>query len=282
MRQIRVLLVVLLLAGNAHAASSVWKVTNARGQVAYLAGSMHALRSVDYPLPSEFNRAFEASTRLAMEVDPRQMERMMKELVKAGEYRKGDSLKNHVDPRTYAYLRKLFGLVRVPEEKFARYRPWMLALALESTGMRGLSDELGVEEFLTKRARANGKQVVGLESAREHADVYAGLSDVQAEAVLLLMFIPNADASRSSEGVTAAWRRGDADFLWRVTHDSFREYPVFGERILEARNRAWVPKIEGFLASGQTYMVVAGAAHMGGPEGVLALLKARGHQVEQL
>ena len=282
MRQICILFATLALAVSARANSSVWKVTNARGQVAYLAGSMHALRTVDYPLPPEFNQAFEASNRLAMEVDPQQMNRMSKEIIKAGEYAKGDSLKNHVDPRTYAYLRKLFGLARVPEEKFARYRPWMLALSLQSPGLRGLSDELGVEEFLTKRARANGKPVVGLESAREHANVYVGLSDVQAEAVLLMMFIPNSEATRGSEGLTGAWRRGDADFLWRVMRDSFRDYPVFGERILEARNRAWVPKIEGFIGSGQTYMVVVGGAHMGGPEGLLTLLKARGYRIEQL
>lgn len=272
----------LALASIAQGAGPVWKVSNARGQVAYLAGSMHALRSVDYPLPSQFNQAFEASSRLAMEVDPQQMNRMSKEIAKAGEYPKGDSLKNHVDPRTYAYLRKLFGLVRLPEEKFARYRPWMLALSLQSPGVRGLSGELGIEEFLTKRARANRKPIVGLESPREHANVYVGLSDVEAEAVLLIMFIPNVEATRGSEGLTAAWRRGDADFLWRVMHDSFRDYPAFGERILEARNRAWVPKIEGFIGSGQTYMVVVGAAHMGGPEGLLALMKARGYKVEQL
>jgi len=36
------------------------------------------------------------------------------------------------------------------------------------------------------------------------------------------------------------------------------------------------------LRSGKTYLVVAGAAHMGGPNGVLALLRARGYRIEQL
>jgi len=41
-------------------------------------------------------------------------------------------------------------------------------------------------------------------------------------------------------------------------------------------------KIEGYLRSGKTYFVVAGAAHMGGANGVLALLRHRGYRIEQL
>jgi uncharacterized protein YbaP (TraB family) len=43
-----------------------------------------------------------------------------------------------------------------------------------------------------------------------------------------------------------------------------------------------MPKIEGYLRSGQTQMVVVGFAHLGGPGGLLALLKKRGYQLEQL
>jgi uncharacterized protein YbaP (TraB family) len=43
-----------------------------------------------------------------------------------------------------------------------------------------------------------------------------------------------------------------------------------------------IPKIEGYLRSGKTYFVVAGAAHMGGDNGVLALLRQRGYRIEQL
>jgi len=36
------------------------------------------------------------------------------------------------------------------------------------------------------------------------------------------------------------------------------------------------------MRSKQTYFAVVGSAHMGGPEGVLALLRARGYKIEQL
>jgi uncharacterized protein YbaP (TraB family) len=263
-------------------AASVWKVTAPNGGTLYLGGSIHALRSDDYPLPAAYNRAFDASSRLAFEVDRKSLMESSKGLSKAGEYPRRDSLKNHVDPRTYAYLRRLFSLLKIPEEKIARFRPWYLALVLQSPNLRGLSEELGVEEFLTRRARANSKPITGLETAREHMEIFSGLSDRQSEAMLLLMFLPAEKGSSEGARLTNAWRRGDAETETRIFLDGFRDFPSLGERLLAVRNRKWIPKIESYLRSGQTYFVVVGAAHMGGADGVLALLRARGYKVEQL
>jgi uncharacterized protein YbaP (TraB family) len=64
--------------------------------------------------------------------------------------------------------------------------------------------------------------------------------------------------------------------------ESFRDFPFMAERLLDNRNRNWIPKIEQFLRSGQTYFVVVGAAHFGGPNGLLALLRKRDYQIQQL
>ncbi|HYJ05686.1 MAG TPA: TraB/GumN family protein [Chthoniobacterales bacterium] len=261
------------------ATGCVWKVTGPTGGTLFLGGSVHALRSTDYPLPPAYNRAFDASSRIVLEVEPKALSGAGSVMLKAGSYPKGDSLKNHVDPRTYEYLRRVFGLLKIPEDKFSRYRPWLLVLMLESPSSRGLSGDLGVDEFLTRRARANGKATLGLESISEHIAVFSGLTDRQSEALLLLTFIPQVNA-RGNDYIMSAWRRGDIEVLARSTRDAYREFPAFGERILGARNRRWAPKLEGYLKSGQTYFVVVGAAHLGGADGLLALLRARGCKVE--
>jgi hypothetical protein len=275
-------LAIIIGCAAASEAASVWRVTGPTGSTLYLGGSIHALRSNDYPLPSAYERAFDASARLAMEVDEKALAESSKGLAKVGEYPHGDGLKNHVDPRTYDYLRQFFGLLRVPEAKFSKLRPWFIALMLEAPNLSGRSEELGVEQFLTRRAHKNSKPVVGLESMREHMEVFSGLTDRQSEAYLLLLFIPQTNGSASGNSLSQAWRRGDADAVTRSYHEVFRDFPSLGERILDARNRNWIPKIEGYLRSGQTYFVVVGAAHMGGPNGVLALLRARGYKIEPL
>ena len=260
------------------AASPVWKVTRPEGGTLYLGGSVHALRKSDYPLPAAFDRALAASSRVVFEV--KEDQKSAERIGKSGEYPKGDSLKNHVDPRTYDYIRRIFALLGVPEAKFSRYKPWLLTLVFWSPSIEGLSSDLGVEGYLTKRAAAAKKPTLGLVSTEQHMAVFTGLTERQSEAVLLLTFIPTSTGAKSQ--ITSAWRKGEVDLLARRTHQSFAEYPAFGERLLDVRNRAWMPNIESYLRSGETYFVVVGAAHLGGPQGLLSLLKSRGYQLEQL
>src|SRR5262249_4068316 len=177
-------LVACIASQTALASVCVWKVTGPDGGVLYLGGSMHVLRPSDYPLPSAYERALNASSALVLEVDPKNG---AKDLLKAGQYPKGDNLKNHVDPRTYDYLRRFFSLLNVPEEKFIHYKPWMLDLMLSSPSSEYVN--LGVEGFLIKRAKASSKPISGLEGLREHNQVFTGLSDRESEALLLILFI---------------------------------------------------------------------------------------------
>src|SRR6266446_1698414 len=154
---------------GAAASTCVWKVTGPNGGTLYLGGSIHALRPIDYPLPPAYNRAFDASSRLAFEEDPKIGATAFKDLIKAGQYPKGDSLKNHVDPRTYDYLRRFFALLNIPEEKFIHFKPWFINVQLSSPSAEYLN--LGVERFLIRRAQANFKPISALESVNEHNQV---------------------------------------------------------------------------------------------------------------
>jgi uncharacterized protein len=258
--------------------ASVWKVTGPNGGTIYLGGSIHGLDSTDYPLPSAYNRAFDVSSALVIEEDLNVSRRAAEKFYKSGFYPKGDTLKNHVDPRTYEYVRRVFAQAKVPEAEIAKCKPWMLIMMLWAPGTNGL----GVEAFLMKRAQMNHKPILGLESFREHAEVLSGMSDKQAELVLLETFIPQAPGTDLHAKILSAWRRGDVDAIARLAHETERDLPTFAERLIVERNRNWVPKIERYIRDRHTYFVVAGAGHMGGPNGVLSLLRARGYQIEQL
>jgi uncharacterized protein YbaP (TraB family) len=241
---------------------------------------MHALHSTDYPLPPAYNAAFDASSRLVFEDDPKDSAATFREIVRAGQYARGDNLKNHVDPRTYDYLRRFFALYRVSEDKFQRFRPWFIDMVMESPSTQLYS--LGVERFLSRRAAANGKPISGLESRHEHAEVFTGLNDRDSEALLLLTFINVANSHENGDTMIKAWRRGDADALAREIRSGFRDFPSFADRLITNRNRNWLPKIERYLHSDRTYFVVVGAGHMGGEGGLLELLRDRGYRIEQL
>jgi uncharacterized protein len=279
---VRVVTAVMLspvLPHSAVALSCVWKVTGSNGGTVYLGGSVHALHKTDYPLPAAYNQALNASSHVVFEDDPKAGSKEAKELLRAGTYPKGDSLKNHVDPRTYAYVRTFFALVNVPEAEFSRYRPWLINVLLSSPSYEHW--QLGIERYLEGRANANHKPVSGLESPKEHNAFFVDLSDRESEALLLILFI-NAAREGPSVNMINAWRRGDVETLNRILRESFQDFPSLARRLIDVRNQNWLPKIDSYLRTGQTYFVVVGAGHIGGPNGLLTLLKARGYRLEQL
>ena len=81
------------------------------------------------------------------------------------------------------------------------------------------------------------------------------------------------------------WRRGDADTLWATMAVAMREqFPKLYYRINVARNDAWVERLEGKLQRPGTddTLVVVGALHLLGEDGVVEKLRARGYEVERI
>ena len=61
-----------------------------------------------------------------------------------------------------------------------------------------------------------------------------------------------------------------------------KEFPELYQRLIVERNRAWLPKIESFLSQNENYLVVVGAGHLAGKNGLIEMLKAKSYTVEQL
>ena len=77
------------------------------------------------------------------------------------------------------------------------------------------------------------------------------------------------------------WKSGDVGSLEKHLLAGMRDYPEIHQKVIEDRNRRWLPQIEGLLSQGENALIVVGAAHLVGTHGVIQLLKSRGYRVEQ-
>ncbi len=81
------------------------------------------------------------------------------------------------------------------------------------------------------------------------------------------------------------WRSGNADTLWKKLGVEFRdEYPGLYKTINVDRNAAWVPMLRKRLDAPGTddTLVVVGALHLLGKDGVVERMKAQGYTVERV
>jgi len=278
-------LLVMLLAGEARAESSVWVVTSPTSTV-YLAGSYHILRSSDYPLPPEFEAAYGQSTRIVFEVPPGGMEEpeVRARLARMAVYENGTTLQQHLTARAYGKVEAFCQERGYPVTQLHSLRPWMLAMTLMILEMQrlGLQPTGGVDEFFDTKARQDGKAIEGLETVDEQIK-FLTLLDRGMDDELVIQTVGELEQLNAKlAALVNAWKKGDERGLAELLLKELKEYPRLYRVLIVERNQRWLQRIEGYLTRPARVMVIIGAAHLAGPDGLLEALRQRGYTVAKV
>ena len=267
----------------AAARSFLWKVESGP-KVLYLAGSVHALTADVYPLNPAFERAFQASDMLVEEIDLSQGDLLTLGplLLAKGMYQDGRTFDAVVSKETAALVTKRLNNP-LALELIRGMKPWMVMLMISAMQVQqaGLNVNLGLDKYFFDKAKQAGKSIVGLETAEFQIDRFDKMPESLQEQ-LLRSALEDLDAqSRELAAIVTAWQRGDAGSLERTLLTGFKEYPAVYQSLIVERNHNWLPQLEKCLGRTTPCLAVVGAAHLVGPDGLLALLRQKGYKVEQ-
>lgn len=275
----------LLCSLSAYADSPVWAVRGKQNTV-YLAGSVHLLRAEDGPLPGAFDRAYADAEALVMELDlddldPRGLQDWMRE---RGTFADGTTLRETMGEQRHRDLAAATARLGLPIEALQEFEPWVIALTLVQLQYQrlGFDSEQGVEKQLERRARTDGKQIRGLETLEEQLGLLDALSYEEQARFLELTVAELQDLERQTDDLLAAWRAGDAERLAALMSEEFEKFPALYRALVCERNLRWMPAIEKLLEDEQDYLVVVGALHLVGRDGLLDLAQRRGWRPVQL
>jgi uncharacterized protein len=264
--------------------SFVWKAVG-KGNTVYLAGSIHMLTADAYPLNPVFERAFTDSDLLVEEVDLAEMmgpEVQMQTLMR-GMLPSGQTLEKVLAPATLALLNKAAADVGAPLEALQRLKPWMIALTLEGLELHnaGFDPELGLDMHFYNLAKKAGRTVQGLETVEYQISRFDDMTFEQQDRLLAESLKEMSTEKASVHKLTDAWKAGDAAAVERIVLADLKTDPFLYQRLLVERNKNWLPKIEALFARKGRALVLVGAAHLVGSDGLVAMLKAKGYSVEQ-
>lgn len=282
---LRLLCCLILSAATLSAQSSVWKVTRG-GKTLYLGGTIHVLRASDFPLPEEFDNAFNQSAKIVFETDVSQMNspELQASLMAKGFFTNGDTLKSVVSEKAWKLAADHCRRMQLPLEQLQRMKPWLFVLTITLLELQkaGVSLE-GVDLHVYKKALEAGKNTGQLETIDEQVKFITTLGAGH-ESDLVLKSIEDIETlPQTITSVLAAWRRGDINKIDELMlREWTTKYPAILKSLLSDRNVAWIPKLDAMLNTPEIEFVLVGAGHLPGPQGVLALLKARGCKIEQI
>ncbi len=172
----------------------------------------------------------------------------------------------------------------IPLDLLASSEPWLAAITVEMMALYriGFNPALGVEMHLTERAAGDGKPIEGLETIEQQVAFLDGLS-LDAQRQLLIQTLEDSGTIRESvDEMIRAWRYGDLEILASELLDSFAQHEELNESLLTRRNRRWAVQISELLDDSDDYLVIVGALHLVGDQGVPSLLEKQGVKILQL
>lgn len=273
----------------------LWKVSD-KDNAVYLLGSFHLLRPGDYPLSSDADAAFADAERVLFELSPEEMRSpaLPQLMAQAAIRTDGKTLQQDLDAETWARFeawgrtnQATLQQMGLSPQMLTVFEPWFIAVTISIVEMtkQGLDPKLGLDNHFMDQALAAGKPTGGLERAQEQIAVLDGMDATEQRQFLAESLQEAEKGAAETQRLHAAWRRGDAEELWNgMVADMRTQYPRLYQRINVDRNDAWVPKIRRILdqPGDDDALVVVGALHLLGDDGVVEKLRARGYQVERI
>jgi uncharacterized protein YbaP (TraB family) len=285
LRSVAAAIVLLLTVQAAQAKTFAWKVTG-HGGVVYLVGSVHMLSQSAYPLDPSLESSFKDSDLLVEEVDMAEMlaPDAQVRILGRGMLPGTQSLDKVISPATLALVKKAVSDLGITIEPLQLLKPWMAAIALEGLELQraGFDPQLGLDKHFFDLAHDSGKAVQGLETVDFQISKFDDMTMDQQDHMLAEILKELSTEEANVNKLVAAWKSGDTATLERIVLADLKSDPQMYQRLLVERNRNWLPKIDALFARKGHAMVIVGAAHLIGPDGLLAMLKAQGYTVEQL
>lgn len=272
--------VAMAAAAPAAPAPFLWTVQGPKA-THYLLGSVHLLPVAADALPDALEDAYTQVDGVVFETDIGALAARTTQLgfVAAGQAH--SSLRGRIGTALYARVQAQAAQLNMPPGLCDRVQAWWCALSLALYEFRdaGFSEEYGIDQHFYGEALADGKALRWLEGVPQHLALFTGMDAATGRALLRAALEPDSGGLGSPQAVYGAWRSDDDAALAGFDVRFAQRAPVLYERLIRNRNRAWLPRLRTLLEGGQAQLVVVGAAHLVGPDGLVAALRAAGYRV---
>lgn len=260
----------------------LWEVQSAQTPRThhYLLGSVHLLPQSAYPLPAALDRAYHAAAGLVLETDLAALAdpKMQLQLLEQAQAPNGPDggLRGQIGAPLYEQVRRYAAAQKLEPAICDRFKAWFCALTLEvlSFSASDYKPELGIDQHYYALASTAQKPVLALEEPAAHLGLFTTMPDALA-AELLQTTLDDDTVEGSPAELLQAWRNNDLGKVEQLVAQLRKLHPALYQRLLAGRNQAWLPRLTQLFAGAQPQLVIVGAAHLAGEDGLIALLKAK-------
>lgn len=241
----------------------------------YLFGTIHLIPAKDYFEPNGLENAFQQSELLVGEMDMSDMAAMTMEMMSNLTMKNDTTIDMLVTPEEYKKLNdKFVSTMGMGLDFMKTFKPMILSTMM----MQGVSSEesKSYELELLEKAKSKGIPMAGLETLKEQMSFLDALPyTYQAKELIKMMDQDQNDGE--FQKMVEVYKSQNLDAMVNMVREQGENSPM-ENILLNDRNKNWIAKIEKFASEKPTFFAV-GAGHLGGPTGVIALLKEKGYKI---
>ena len=254
----------------------------------FVFGTIHMINKTDFFLTEGAKQALASTDKITFEINMEDMGNiaalmpvMMKMFMADGK-----TLKDLYSEEEYKLVQAHFEKLGLPLAFMGRIKPMFLSMMAseDAMNMQNPSQESEIVSYemeLMKMAQDQEKAVDGLETAEFQMSLFDSIPyDVQAQMLMASIESDETDSeSNQLEEMVKMYKDQDIQGMQRMVKGDTGGISEYEELLLLRRNRNWIPIMEDMMANNPTFFAV-GAGHLGGEEGVIALLRKAGYKVE--
>jgi uncharacterized protein YbaP (TraB family) len=161
---------------------------------------------------------------------------------------------------------------------FSKMKP-LVIMQLMTKNTFGENPE-SYELTLEKIAKGDSIEIQGLETIEDQVAIFDKISiEKQVDMLVASLNANYSDVdSTSSVEIIEVFLTQDIDSIYRYTKTAGGEMGNMEKDFLTDRNQNWIPQIRKFIKRNKCFIAV-GAGHLGGPNGVIQLLRNEGYEL---
>lgn len=257
---------------------ALWKVRGPSGEAAWLFGTIHsAEKPLAWRTPA-VGRALDTADTVMVEVanlaDEADVAATFARLARSDGQ---PPLSSRIAAPQRPALAALLKSSGYGDNDFAAMDTWAAALTLARSGSDDGAARNGVDRAVI--AAAAQRPVIELEGAKEQLGLFDTLPESEQRDLLAAVV---REAANPDTDLAESWRKGDMSAIEKETRKGLLADPELREVLFTGRNRRWTDRIVEAMTAGNMPFVAVGAAHMAGPQGIPAMLAARGYTVTRV
>ena len=266
---------------NADNNTLLWEVSgNKLATPSYLFGTFHLICKDDIPFGEQFKTAVKSAKEIYMELDMDDPATMFGGLLLMN--MKGDTtLKTLFTETEYKKVESFFNdSLHTPIGLFKSMKPFFLMAMLYPKMLR-CNTMSGVEEEIMKLAKANKKEIKGLETMAFQAAVFDSIPYTQ-QAKELLKTIDSLDAYKKYfDTMVTVYKNQQLKAMENLFTKSEFGMEDNQDILLDKRNINWVGQLKKIMKK-ESVVVAVGAGHLVGEKGLIELLRKEGYTVRPI